>query len=383
MKNKFILFVLCLFVANFLAAQKLSTVSITSGGVIRTYLLYVPKLYDGKKSVPLVFNFHGYGSNATQQLLYGDFRAIADTANFILALPEGTVVNGSAAFNNFGALDTKPDDVLLASNLIDSLSAKYNIDQSRIYSTGMSNGGFESYDLACFLSTRIAAIASVCGTMVQIHLNACNPKRSVPILHFHGTTDNVVSYDGKGGILNSVHVDTLIKFWVNKNKCNPTPVATKIPDTNTADKSTVEQFTYKGAAANVEFYKITDGGHTWPNSIISNSFGNTNRDINASELIWRFFKANRLPTTPTNDLVDSDLQYNIYPNPSNGNFTIETNTAQNADLQVFDIVGKLVFESKINDNKTTIQLPNQAKGIYFYKIKNEKSQTTSGKLIVE
>lgn len=61
--------------------------------------------------------------------------------------------------NTFGA--STVDDIGLLSALIDTISSEYAIDQDRIYSTGMSNGGFMSYELACFLSARITAIASV------------------------------------------------------------------------------------------------------------------------------------------------------------------------------------------------------------------------------
>ena len=67
-----------------LFSQQTINASITHGGLQRDYILYLPAAYDGLTDVPLLFNFHGYTSNATQQMFYGDFRSIADTANFII-----------------------------------------------------------------------------------------------------------------------------------------------------------------------------------------------------------------------------------------------------------------------------------------------------------
>ena len=142
--------------------------SIVHDGIQRDYRIYVPSIYDGSMEVPVVFNIHGYGSNAFQQEAYGDFRPIADTANFILVAPDGTLDNSGTAFwNAFGSPTETVDDVGFISALIDTLAEDYSINLNRVYSTGMSNGGFMSYKLACGLSSRIAAIASVTGAMID------------------------------------------------------------------------------------------------------------------------------------------------------------------------------------------------------------------------
>jgi polyhydroxybutyrate depolymerase len=134
-------------------------------GLMRNYFLYVPAINSPQESVPLILNLHGYGSNKLEQLFYGDFRAIADTANFIVAVPNGSMdLTGILSWNTFGIGTV--DDVNFISQLIDRINTSYSIDQNRIYSTGMSNGGFMSYELACQLSSRIAAVASVTGSML-------------------------------------------------------------------------------------------------------------------------------------------------------------------------------------------------------------------------
>ena len=91
--KKLILLIICL--PLFTLGQQTINSSINHGGITRDYILYVPNSYVTGNQVPLVFNFHGYTSNATQQMWYGDFRAIADTAGFIVVHPEGTLDNSS------------------------------------------------------------------------------------------------------------------------------------------------------------------------------------------------------------------------------------------------------------------------------------------------
>ncbi|TMI67992.1 MAG: hypothetical protein E6H09_23480, partial [Bacteroidetes bacterium] len=123
------------------------TDSIPSGGQWRKYNLYIPTSYNGSKAYPLVLNLHGLTSSGIQQLIYGDFRPIADTANFLVVHPEGTR-NGTTQFWNVGLFST-PNDVLFMRDLIDSLSLLYKIDADRVYSCGLSNGGLLSYYMAC------------------------------------------------------------------------------------------------------------------------------------------------------------------------------------------------------------------------------------------
>lgn len=142
-------------------AQAINTSgTIQHNGLTREYRIYVPAIYNSTQAVPLLLNLHGYSSNNAQQQVYGNFTNIADTANFILIHPNGTIGNDGFRFWNSGFSASGPDDVGFLLALIDTISAQYNIDPNRIYTTGMSNGGFMSYELAC-QTTRFAAIASV------------------------------------------------------------------------------------------------------------------------------------------------------------------------------------------------------------------------------
>lgn len=174
--------------------------------------MYKPAAYTGTTPVPLVLNLHGYTSSNFEQLFYGDFRAIADTANFLIVLPNGTLdAQGKRFWNTFGTNSTV-DDVAFISHLLDTLQATYNIDKQRIYSTGMSNGGFLSYSLACELNQRITAIASVTGSMIESKVIACKPTRPVPVMEIHGTADATVPYNGSP-VSGFVGIPTLVAVW--------------------------------------------------------------------------------------------------------------------------------------------------------------------------
>jgi polyhydroxybutyrate depolymerase len=269
-------------------AQQTINGTIMHNGILRSYILYVPAIYSSSTAVPLLFNFHGYTSNASQQLVYGDFRPIADTANMIIVHPEGTLdVNGNTHFN-VGWGGSAADDVGFTEALIDSISSTYSIDQSRIYAVGMSNGGFMSLLLACTLSERIAAVGSVTGSMTPSMISSCNLTHSMPVIQIHGTSDATVPYNGIAGFSSSV--ENVLDYWVSLNTCNPSPVVENVPNSNVNDGSTVEKYTYENGdnCSEVVHYKVIDGGHTWPGSLIV--LAGTNLDFKATKEIWNFVR---------------------------------------------------------------------------------------------
>jgi len=366
-------------------AQTTVNGTILSGGVSRSYILYVPAVYTSSQPAPLVFNFHGYGSNNSQQNFYADFKPIADTANFILVLPQGLTSGGYAGWNNFGAVSSAAADINFVSDLIDTLSKRYNINSNRIYSTGFSNGGFMSYDLACFMSTRFAAIASVSGSMVASHLSACNPSHPMPVMEIHGTIDSTVSYTGVGGTIACTHIDSLVKHWVNFNNCNPTPVFTPVPNISTTDNCTAEHYVYSGSnvCTTVELFKVIGGDHTWPGASYLLPGKNTNEDFNACKEIWRFFSGCSLSTGINNIIRTPEVE--VYPNPFSDNSTVRiTNrTAVNYELNIFNVYGQEV-QAPVDRVPEGFQIHrgNLNAGIYFLKIKSGLDEKTL-KLIAE
>ncbi len=273
----------------FVLTQQVSEETILHDELVRSYILCLPTSYSSETAVPLVLNLHGYSSNAGQQMVYSDFYNISEEEGFILIHPEGTIDSSGFQFWNSGDI-SDIDDVGFISSLIDTVAAQYNINTERVYSMGMSNGGFMSYRLACELSDKIAAIASVTGSMSETQITSCTPTNPIPVMQIHGTADPTVLYDGND-LWGISSIEDVISYWVNFNECDIEAIFNSIPDLIPMDLCTAEHYVYPNGnnGSSVELYKIINGGHTWPGAGFPLVGNNTNQDINASEKIWEFF----------------------------------------------------------------------------------------------
>lgn len=350
------------------SAQQTINASITHDGIERDYILYVPEIYDGSTAMPLVLNFHGFGSSASQQMFYGDFRDIADTEGFLLVHPEGTTLIGNQFWNvGFPGLSSTIDDVGFTEALIDELATLYTIDLDRVYATGMSNGGFMSFLLACQLSEKIAAVASVTGSMTQDTFDDCNAQLPTPVLQIHGTEDDVVFYNENNL---SLPIPDVISYWVDHNNCETTPTTTTLPDVDVSDGSTIEYSVYEDGDNGIttEHMKVIGGGHTWPGSIL-NSAG-TNQDIDASMEIWLFFSRYDI-----NGLLSTDDYENrhvsIYPNPTQSKINLSLNYVKEVHYKLFSPLGKQLMTGTITSGNEEIDISHLPSNIYFLKVGNQ------------
>lgn len=353
-------------------AQTTVNGSFLHGGLTRDYRIYIPAIYSPGTSVPVVFNLHGYGSNNVEQEFYGDFKAIADTANFIIIHPNGTPdLGGELNWNSFNI--STVDDLGFLSRLLDTVIANYSVNTNRVYSTGMSNGGFMSYELACNLNDRFTAVASVTGSMTPANMNGCTPARPTPIMQIHGTADGVVPYAGNSF---SAPIETLVSNWVTKNGCNITPITVNVPNTNTTDGCTATHYTYTGGnnGATVEFFKVTGGGHTWPGAPIT--VGVTNMDFSASKEIWRFFSQHSLDQLLSNDELEDLSSFTLYPNPSEGIVQLSFKDASLKNIKICNTMGQIVYTNTIADNTLSVDLTTEP-GIYLVTVTTEKNQFTN------
>jgi polyhydroxybutyrate depolymerase len=341
------------------------------GGILRDYRLYIPASYSSSTSVPLVFNLHGYTSNNSQQEYYGDFRGIADTANFILVHPNGTFDGSGNRYWNAYTTSGVDDEGFLSA-LIDTLSNSYSIDLNRVYFTGMSNGGIMSYYMACRRSNKVAAIASVTGSMTAAMKSACNAQHPMPVMEIHGTADATVVYNGNGTF---IPIDSVVKFWVDFNNCNTTPVMNAVPNSNTTDGCTADQFIYSGgeAGSSVELFKVNGGGHSWPGAPVNLNV--TNMDFSASKEIWRFFRKYRLNNL-TSVKNETSKVISVYPNPATDFIHIESGHTIKS-IELFDVTGrKLHAVISIDETKAKMNCEQIPSGYYLLKVYAEGSVQT-------
>jgi polyhydroxybutyrate depolymerase len=393
MKSLYCQICLILFLTQIVClAQETVNGTIIHDGMERSYILYIPDSYTGDIPVPLVLNFHGWTSTAQAQMFYGDFRSIADQEGFLVIHPQGTLFQGNTHWNVGGwTVGSTVDDVGFTSALLDSISEEYNINQERIYSTGMSNGGFMSFLLACQLSNRIAAIASVTGSMTPETYNNSNPLHPTPIMQMHGTSDDLVLY---GGTDWSRSIDDVLSYWVDYNDCDTTPIITALPDLDPNDGSTVEHYVFDNGnnGVKVEHFKITGGGHTWPGNLYGGA--GTNYDINASDEIWNFFSKYDINGVINPVGIEiSDPGYEImgnFPNPFNPVTKIYFELRINASVNIliYNTKGEIVKNLLSNRNlksglhKIEFDGSNLVSGQYLYKIIIDGKSSHTKKMVL-
>jgi polyhydroxybutyrate depolymerase len=274
------------------------TCTLEVGGRTRSYLVHVPPKYDPEKPTPLVLAFHGGMTNGAIMALASGLSEKADKEDFIVVYPNGTGKGNLLLVWNSGGFEKSfaeklPDDVAFVGAILDELPKLVHVDPKRVYATGISNGGMMCYRLAAELSQRIAAIAPVSGTL---SVAKSRPRRPVPVMHFHGTEDKLVPFQGPdvwtSKFLAFKSVEETIRIWARINGCLKKPKTIELPD-KVDDGTTVRQELYGPGkdGAEVVLFTIKGGGHTWPGREWPVPWlGKTTRDISANDLMWEFFQ---------------------------------------------------------------------------------------------
>jgi len=324
---------------------------LTHDGHERFYIVHLPDGYeDLNEDVPLILNLHAYSKYALYQQLMTGMEYWSDMQNVITVYPEAIPGPGGVRAWNCG-INGNPDfptpdvdDVGFISALIDTLVENYAIDPDRIYSCGISNGGFMSYKLACELNDKITAIGSVTGTFAESDADECSIERFMPVMDFHGTYDTVVPYEGAEGWMS---VDETVAFWTGHNETD-TYETYEYPDIVTGDNSTVNRFTYTNSSNNVQVvqYQIVGGGHEWPGA--GYNYGWNNYDINAGVELIDFFLQYRLSDflyVNDDDLLPPRFSlHQNYPNPFNPVTTLSYDLPEDAlvNITIYDMMGRQV-----------------------------------------
>jgi polyhydroxybutyrate depolymerase len=277
----------------------------------RTFEYYVPSGYTGSEAVPLLFSFHGLGSNGDEQKDLTKFDVLAEQEGFIAVFPYATVLDpndypeaqlpplpGAEIQWNLGGESLQyyagVDDVGFVADMVGWFEANYDISASEIYSTGMSDGALFSYLLAFSLPGTFAAIAPVCGPMPWGFGNLTAPPTTV--IEIHGTADPILSYYGYGGMGGNVtySVDETIAFWLNVDGIsNSTAPEVTTWLATTPDPTTVTRYVYSGGTdgTQVILIEVGGGGHTWPGGpqyAAEAAIGKVTTHVDGSAQIWKY-----------------------------------------------------------------------------------------------
>lgn len=254
MKKSFCLLFL-LFVAGW--QSLLRAENITVNGTVRNYIVYAPK--DLGKDRPLLISCHGMNQDAAYQKGMLTIESVADTAKFVTVFPNGIDRGWDISGDR---------DINFVLALIDEMVDKYQIDRNRVYLSGFSMGGMFTYHAMNRIPDKIAAFAPISGyPMGGTTANAS--VRPIPIIHTHGTGDDVVNFGGVQGALNA---------WINHNHCPTQPTV----QTNYRGTPHITRRTWGPGDDNVEvvLMELKDKGH-W----ISNDY-----NVLTGDEIWKFCK---------------------------------------------------------------------------------------------
>jgi polyhydroxybutyrate depolymerase len=262
--------------------------------------------------MPVVMVFHGLGMDGTSVRALSAMDYPGERNGFITVYPDAV----NRRWND-GVQRCTTDDVAFVSDMLNAISRKFKIDSRRVYACGISNGGFFVQKLACELPEKIAAIGVVAATASDAVCSRCNTHRGMPIVYFIGTDDPLFPREGEtkelgklGDALGLTDLgvksmsSTVAKFsgvmspseapefWARNNGASAHPREEVLPDSDTRDGCKVKRETY-GGSSEVVVYTIEGGGHSWPGGmgfVAQDILGRTTNDINASEIMWQFFR---------------------------------------------------------------------------------------------
>ena len=252
--------------------------SFTHNNIIREYYIYIPSSYTPSSNAPLMFVLHGYGSSATNIMFYSSFQNLAEEDSYIIVYPQGSLLNGVTHWNVGGwTIGSTANDVDFIETIIELVDNEYFINNERIYSTGMSNGGYMSYHLACNTNL-FAAVASVTGSMTPETYNNCSPTNATSILQIHGLQDFTVPYTGAPW---SKTIPEVMGYWSEYNNCNEDPLSS-ITDLSNGSYIYFDSYQNCSNEVGVDLILHSTMGHTWPST--------NNHSMSATTEVWAFFK---------------------------------------------------------------------------------------------
>jgi polyhydroxybutyrate depolymerase len=253
-------------------------VQLTVDGVPRSALVHVPAGARLGQRLPVLLAFHGAGGTGQFMASYSGLQALSDQQDFVSVFP-------SAARPHRRWVLAKEDpggsaDIEFVGSLLDRVQALVCTDSTRVYATGVSNGGGMAARVGCELSSRLAAIAPVAGGYSQ--LDRCKPDRPVSVLEVHGTADTVVPYRGRPPDA-AGSVPGFLAGWRGRDHC---PAA----DQQHRYGPATEQYLWSPCAdgTQVEHLKIYGGGHAWPGA--SPADAAPTAPISAANAVWSFVR---------------------------------------------------------------------------------------------
>jgi polyhydroxybutyrate depolymerase len=280
-----------------------SQVDVELDGVAYPVRVHVPDVDGRAAALPMVLNLHPSNGNAESISAYNDLDLTADAEGFITVAPNGVlpaadpnpdqvwfwnVPGVPTTAGEYPPPDTR-DDVEFLTAVIDTMVGLGCADPHRVYATGHSGGARMASAYACARPDKVAAIAPVAGLRAgrpspddpsAVELQSCAPRRSVPVITFHGDADTVNPYQGNNDKRWGYTTQLAVQSWARMNGCTTGPRVEPV-----TEHVTKETYTTCRGRADVVLYKVTGGTHSWPGGNDSSA----TQEVSATELIWEFF----------------------------------------------------------------------------------------------
>ena len=356
---------------------QLTTESLNVDGQIRSYLKYLPVNLDPSEELPLMLCFHGGSGTAEDQLAVGDLREKADEERFLLVYPQALPDPNDGGSTNWQVVTsgdlpyTLPNphsDLEFVSFLIDEMLGMHNVDPSRVYAMGYSNGGGFVYDLACRLNDKVTGVGAVARTMYAESHGACTVTHPTPVVTILGTNDFISSYGGISyeGTLYYQSADATHDLWIAENGLLPEAEVTTLTDLNPSDNTSVELYHWRDEqnCRELAHYKVNGGGHDWPGT-----FGNM--DIVSHDVIWDHLKEfdmeGRMSCAVDATSHASPQEWTLYPNPAADWLVLDMNqTVTTAKVfHIYNPTGQCVKQGHVTSQSTTIDLVTLPCGVHW------------------
>lgn len=359
------------------SSAQLSTEYVTVDGQSRSFLKYLPVNLDPSEQLPLMMCFHGGSGTAEEQLAIGDLRETADEDRFLLVYPQAlpdpndggstnwqVVTSGDLPFT----LPNPHSDVDFVSALIDAMLDMHNVDASRVYAMGYSNGGGFAYDLACRLNDKVTGVGAVARTMYAESYDECVVTHPTPVVTILGTSDFISSYDGitYDGTLYYHSAEATHDLWIDQNELLPQAEVSTVPDLNPSDNTSVELYQWRDEqnCRELAHYKVNGGDHDWPGT-----FGNM--DIVSHDVIWAHLKEfdmdGRLSCATDATLSVSPVEWSLYPNPATDRLVLDMNGSGAAAKMylIYNSTGQCVRQGAITSQNISIDLATLPCGLHW------------------
>lgn len=283
--------------------------AIRSGGVERSAVYFIPSAYDGKRKLPVVFDFHGSNSHPDGQMNRSHWDEVAEREGFIVMALEGSLDGGVPGTHAWNVPGVNPlpgvsrgnglDEGEFIADAVETAKKSFCVDPARIYASGYSGGGRMLSQYVCDGHGDFAAAGFVMGLRAgypeqedgvwRPRKTSCQPSRPVSIIAFSGLKDHVNPFAGGGKPYWQYGGEVAVKRWAELNGCEDRAMTDK------GDALTVTAYPGCRSGASVISYVIADATHDWPGETIRFRLASTGddviREVDATSRMWEFFRS--------------------------------------------------------------------------------------------